>query len=235
MVGDEISWSGGHKVPNKLKSIITQTRRRMEKKGKDAVTVDSFMNVIFLSNNPDPVKVEGDDRRYDVRNVSDKHVGDCTCFKKLGQCLTDEAADYFYTYLMSLDLDDFVIQDVPKTAEKEEMKVYGMKPIELFVEEMPNGDLASQEGYQHTFKDDKGYVEHTETPTVYFNPGQTYQISMDSLFQRFLDFCKDEAGRVDSKMSKRSFSMQIRKLLQIENCSTDRHGGTPITLRVEKV
>jgi hypothetical protein len=47
---DEIqNYGGAHKSNDKLKSLITQTQQKIERKGLDIQTINDFNNYIFLT------------------------------------------------------------------------------------------------------------------------------------------------------------------------------------------
>ena len=222
---DEAVFSGGHLVHNMLKSLITQMTQKLEKKGVDPILIKNYMNLFFLSNNPDPVKIEGSNcRRYDVKEVSDKHVKDHVYFDALNQ----DTANHFYTFLMEQDISKYRTGCAPMTTDKMDMAVYSMKPIEVFVEELLEGEIIYK-------KTSWNINEKIKIPDQYFEAGERYEITMKELwdfYNTFLD-SKSAGDRIERK-TKLSFSKEIRRLLKIENVSKDRHNGCPIFLTIEK-
>ena len=65
---DEMEGSSGFKNASKLKALITNENHTIERKGLDAYSVKNLAGVVFASNNPTPVKIEGSDRRFIVYN-----------------------------------------------------------------------------------------------------------------------------------------------------------------------
>lgn len=57
------NYGGAHKSNDKLKSLITQTQQKIERKGLDVQTINNFNNYIFLTNNDWAIKIEASDRR----------------------------------------------------------------------------------------------------------------------------------------------------------------------------
>ena len=53
------------------------------------------------------------------------------------------------------------------------MRVYAMRPIELFVEEMMLGDMKNE----------------TDPNTNYFEKGTSHEYSMNKLWNKYQDFC----------------------------------------------
>ncbi|KNC97210.1 uncharacterized protein SPPG_07597 [Spizellomyces punctatus DAOM BR117] len=225
-IGDEVLFAGGHKTNNILKSRITQNVQKMEKKGVDAITIGDFNNYSFLSNHDDAVKIENTDRRYFVKRASDIHKGDTEYFATFAEkCLNQETADHFYTYLMQMDLTGFNLCKIPVTEEKAEMAIYSMDPLELFVDDLLNGNISK--GFT--------YVDGERTQE-WMLPGETYEMTMDELFSLYQTFLQSgAAGRRLVDMSKMGFSKKIRRMVQIANLSHHRHGGTRIAVRMSKV
>ncbi|KAI9090000.1 hypothetical protein DFS34DRAFT_654286 [Phlyctochytrium arcticum] len=230
VLGDEVVFAGAHKTNNILKSKITQAWQKCEKKGCDPLMIEDFMNLCFLSNNDDAVKIEDTCRRYYVKRVSDKHRNAQEYFAPLCQNLTQETADHFYTYLMSLDLSKFNVRNIPHTEEKEDMRVMAMNPLDLFVEEMLDGGIVHEKGK---------WDEETKTKSdaAYFQPGEKYQMTMVELFERYVEFYgSSHSGCVRHKglLGKKAFGKVIRRKLAIENATQNRNGGTKIKLTVAR-
>ncbi|KAI9099360.1 hypothetical protein DFS34DRAFT_649083 [Phlyctochytrium arcticum] len=215
-IGDEVLWSNGHKNNSIMKSKISQEMQKLELKGVDPVMIGDFNNYLFLSNDDDCVKVEKSDRRYWVLHTSSKYIGNREYFRKLRGTLTEETANHYYTYLMSLDLSEFEVGDIPFTQAKEDMKVYAMSPLEMFVEDVKDGNMRS----------DVVYGE-------YYEKGATHETTMDHIFDQYIKFIEDKkAGSVRTIMAKIGFSMKIRKILIIKDRSKSRHKGTPVYLKL---
>ncbi|KAI9093839.1 hypothetical protein DFS34DRAFT_696561 [Phlyctochytrium arcticum] len=230
VLGDEVVFAGAHKTNNILKSKITQAWQKLEKKGCDPVMIQDFMNLVFLSNNDNAVKIEDTDRRYYVKRVSDKHRNAHEYFDPFCASLTQEAADHFYMYLMSLDLSQFNVRNIPHTEEKDDMRVMAMSPLDLFVEEALDGAIVYEKGR---------WDEETKTRSddVYFQAGETYQTTMNELFDHYVEFYGSSRSghtRHNGQLAKKAFGKVIRRKLVIENCTKDRHGGTRIRLTIAR-
>ena len=220
-IGDEISFSGAIRSNNIIKSKITQGYQKLEKKGHDPVMVDIFLNLVFLSNCDSSVRVENTDRRYFVKRVSDIHRGDHVYFSRLANCLNQDTANHFYTYLMQMNISEFNPREVPETEEKNDMKAYAMSSTDLFVNEILSGEIVYK----------ISYLDPAENE--YFQPGMTYDYTMNKLWDQFHTFCKSgKAGRTDCNITKMTFCKDIRKKLVIANKSKDRHDGIKINLSI---
>ena len=223
-INDEVYFSGGHKVHSKLKSLITQRRQKLEKKGVDAVQVLNYNNNIFISNQSDPVKIEDGDRRYWVNKVSDCKVRITEYFDRLYACLEDpETPDHFFTYLMEQDVSDFRVGQAPDTGEKEVMKEYAKTSMERFVDDLIDGNVECKGRQDH-----EGAQEYHEPE--YFSPGETYETTMVYLYGVF-----KKPYNPDKNLTTKLFGRSLRRMVNITNKTEHRHGGTPVSLTVRRM
>lgn len=97
---DEIqNYGGAYKSNDKLKSLITQGKQLIERKGIDAQPVNDFNNYIFLTNNDWPIKIEASDRRYVAIEPSNHRIGDDDYFNNLVKN-KKAAAVHFYNWML---------------------------------------------------------------------------------------------------------------------------------------
>ena len=111
------------KTAQKMKNVITRTRKAVEPKGGEIYTVDDYDRYIITSNTPQPVKPEVGQRRYQMCRVSDRMVGNKDYFNKLRTAMdsTQCAADFF-NYITNLpDLDKFGAHEMVKTEYGEQL------------------------------------------------------------------------------------------------------------------
>jgi hypothetical protein len=217
---DEVLYGVGHKVPNMMKSKITERFQRFEEKFVSALILRDYANYVFLSNYPNAVKIDNEARRYWVIEASSKFMQDDSYFSKLYERMDDEAADHFLTYLSQLDLSEINVRKAPMTKEKEQMRAFSMTPFDAFVHQLLSGNIPF-----------KGYKETQE----FFEVGKTYNSTMADLFGLYQEFGgRGEGGNLHHDgLNKTAFGIQIRKKVAIQDRSTNRSGGTPITLRIE--
>jgi hypothetical protein len=116
------NYGGNFKSNDKLKSIISDVKQRIEPKGKDAYTINSLSRFVMASNNAWPVCIPNGDRRFVVLRVSDKMKGNTQYFNELVATQTQETAKIFFQYLAQLDISDFVVRTIPETQAKSMMK-----------------------------------------------------------------------------------------------------------------
>ena len=97
-------------------------------------------NLVFLSNELQPVALEKDDRRHLV--VYTPAAEDPQLYLRVAQFLKDDGGGKFLYYLLQLDLGDFNEFTKPlMTAAKEALIDLGLKPAERFCNEWLQGYL----------------------------------------------------------------------------------------------
>lgn len=184
IVCDELgTWSGDHKTSNMMKSLITQEKTKLERKGKDPVIIDDYANLSLLSNFKNFIKVEGKScRRYVVNECSPHKKGDRPYFNKLNLDLGNKPKNYdlteedkarsrliaktFFHYLMDLDITGFDPEKIPRTEMRLQMEIDSTPSIHSFarwylhfykqdVKDLNTGD----KGFKRTVKDIFQYYE----------------------------------------------------------------------------
>jgi hypothetical protein len=151
IICDELdTWAGNRKDSNKLKSMLTQSKTKLEKKYKESIIVDDYANYVFLSNFKNFLNVEGkNDRRYLIQECGDKYKGNNEYFKELyrdmgrdplnGRISKEDKkkafiiGQHFFHFLMQRDLNNFVITKIPQTKILKEMKTNSTPTIVSFV------------------------------------------------------------------------------------------------------
>jgi hypothetical protein len=147
---DEVSSisQGYHTVFDKLKSMITEKTQYIEKKGIDPIQIDDYNNYIFFSNHKYPVRIESNDRRYFVSELSNKYMNNYEYFDKLGNQIKS-GADDFITYLKLLDISNFNPRKIPDSIIKTEQKMNSLINSYRFLIDMlyeiNNGYITTQE------------------------------------------------------------------------------------------
>jgi hypothetical protein len=151
VICDELdTWKGDHTTANLLKSLITQGKTKLERKGKDPFIIDDYCNFVFLSNFKNFVKVEGKgDRRYCVIAVSSHKTGDTDYFSQLTVDMGNKPKDrkltdqeklrahlvglHFFHHIMQQDIRNFQPERIPKTDVRVQMESDSTPPLCAFV------------------------------------------------------------------------------------------------------
>lgn len=124
------------KFSDSLKYMISgPTLKRKEKNEKD-IDVDNYLNFIFLTNKT-AIKVDDDDRRYCVLDVSIEKKGDFNYFNELGKYVkNDEVALAFYRYCHEYINDEFDPRDIPETNSKNELIIDNLINVLVCIKEV---------------------------------------------------------------------------------------------------
>jgi putative DNA primase/helicase len=125
---------------NKLKAFITGETIQINAKMLPLRTEANHCNVVFLSNEPQPLALETGDRRYHVVYTPARREDGL--YGRVGACLANGGAQAFYAYLLAMDLQDFGAHDIPPmTRAKADLIELGLRPQERFVGDWLDGNL----------------------------------------------------------------------------------------------
>lgn len=128
-------------VKNRLKSIITDHLFTIEEKFVPIRMEENHANLVFLSNEMQPVMPSADDRRYAIVETSAPNGPDY--YDKLFAEINGLGAQAFYDYLMSYDLSDYrgISAKPPRTAAKEKLIDMSLSPQDMFFTAWKMGSL----------------------------------------------------------------------------------------------
>lgn len=141
VVGDEVS-SRAELVHNKnrLKALITSPTVQINPKNLARREEKNQMNIVFLSNELQPLALDNSDRRYLV--VYTPRAKDPDYYRKLGEWRDNGGAEAFYHFLLNYTLDGFhPYSPAPMTAAKEALIEINRKSPEQFWAEWSSGEL----------------------------------------------------------------------------------------------
>jgi hypothetical protein len=100
-----------------LKTLITEDTLFLEQKGIDAEPVSNFIHMLVASNERFAVPVGEMDRRLFILEVGDERKEDFNFFERLKQqCHGPEGQAALLNHLLTMNIQDFNVRDVPKTA-----------------------------------------------------------------------------------------------------------------------
>lgn len=124
-----------NKLANDLKVYITNASIRIEQKMKDAIEVPNILNIILMSNN-NSLRVDSDDRRTVMLDVSNKYKGNHEYFDTLLQYTLDEEvgnAFYFDCLTHAQANANFKEQIIPQTQSKQDVIVENLHTLYDFI------------------------------------------------------------------------------------------------------
>lgn len=135
-----VNSSDKHTLKNELKEIITGHRLRIRKVFTDAYYQKNQLNIVFLSNEGQPLPIDNDDRRHLV--VWTPPPLSNSYYKEFQEWLDNGGIEEFYDYLMHLDLSRFEPRGRPPHTEAKDELIYQSAPTDQrFVDEWQAGLL----------------------------------------------------------------------------------------------
>jgi hypothetical protein len=106
----------------------------IEKKTIDAFQTNNMNNYIINSNN-DAIK-DDDGRRYFILDVSHKYMGNHEYFGKLRKkAFNDKVGQAFYSYMLEVDINNFIPQNYPYTESKLNSHIKRLDKVYEFIKE----------------------------------------------------------------------------------------------------
>jgi hypothetical protein len=141
LIGDEVvARQELYHHKNKLKAFITGDTIQINTKMMPLRTETNHANVVFLSNEHQPLALEEGDRRYFV--IYTPPFRHDELYLRVAASVKSDGVAAFYDHLLSLDLEGFSEFDIPPmTKAKRDLIELGLKPPERFIREWMAGYL----------------------------------------------------------------------------------------------
>ena len=146
IVGDEVMAKiEMYHIKNRLKGFITGGTIRVNPKNVAAHTEKNQMNIVFLSNERQPLVLENDDRRHCVIFTPPKP--DDSFFAEVNEEIANGGVAALHDFLLNLDLGDFrPWTKPPMTSAKQDLIDLGMGSEERFVREWQRLEIDGKDG-----------------------------------------------------------------------------------------
>lgn len=143
MIADEVvARQELYHVKNKLKSFVTGEWIRINPKNVAAHDEKNHVNLVFLSNESQPLVLEKDDRRYTIIHTPEKL--DAEFYQQVRDELNNGGIAALHHYLLNLDLGDFDEHSKPPmTKAKENLIDVSLDSVQRFIGEWIAGDIQS--------------------------------------------------------------------------------------------
>lgn len=124
---DEALFKGDRSAQDRLKSLITEPKCRIEQKYQPSRTIDSYHRFFAASNHEQFAVTDVDDRRFWYLRVAEDYKGNHTYFKKIHALINDDAVlGAMVAELQAIDLKDFNVRLPPKTIENQRQKIMSL-------------------------------------------------------------------------------------------------------------
>ena len=109
-----------------LKTLVTEDMIIVEGKGVDAEPSPNFVHLLMASNDHWVVPAGADERRYYILDVGENKKQDAGYFRQLYRQMDEGGREALLHYLMTLDLADFEVRQVPQTSALQEQKLLSL-------------------------------------------------------------------------------------------------------------
>ncbi|KAA6400264.1 MAG: hypothetical protein EZS28_004210 [Streblomastix strix] len=131
-VPNELKNCGEQRTSNMdaMKSIITEGSFRINEKYVPKHEAENVVNLIIVTNNLFPIKIESSDRRYVVCKCSPVHRGDLEYFTNLCDNFDTDYYDNLFTFYMTRDISSFNPRDIPMTETKKDIIRASRSPVD---------------------------------------------------------------------------------------------------------
>ena len=130
---DEALFAGDKKSLDKLKSLVTEPKCRIEQKHQPSRTIDSYHRFFASSNHDHFVHVDKDDRRFLFIRVSSVHKQDQLYFDGVNKALDDDDVIAAMMHdLVNLDLTGFNVRKRPLTEEHLSQRLQSLNGFERY-------------------------------------------------------------------------------------------------------
>lgn len=121
-----------------LKTVITERETTYEQKFVPSRQGENVINLILMTNNAYPVKIEVGDRRYVLIDVNDSRKGDLNYWSELYEAF-DNHKDEFYPALMHYYVQnynkEYNLRNIPHIKEREEFIDATKSDVQIMIEE----------------------------------------------------------------------------------------------------
>lgn len=101
---NEATWGGNKASAGKLKSLVTDIHQNIEHKGRDPITIRSFIHLLVSSNEIWAVPADADDRRFVFLDVSDGHKEDAPYFAAIHAEINSGGLGALMAHLQGIDI-----------------------------------------------------------------------------------------------------------------------------------
>lgn len=133
LFSDEAFFAGDKAGEGVLKSIITEDKIIIEQKGIDAVAVKNRLKIIMASNNDWVIPTSADERRFFCLDVSTKYQGNHKYWNQLNSFIRNGGTGAFLYHLLSINLLDFNVYQMPNTSGLDSQKLQSLGSIESLI------------------------------------------------------------------------------------------------------
>jgi hypothetical protein len=117
-----------------MKTIITDHVKTIEQKFKPVYDVENVVNLIIVSNNAVPIKIENGDRRYVITKCNGLMTGNHDYWTALNAEINAPGFyDHLFTFFRRRDISQFQSRIIPETDTRNDMILDSLSPIDNII------------------------------------------------------------------------------------------------------
>lgn len=167
LFADEAFFAGDKKHASILKTLITEETITIEAKGVDVEAAPNYVHLIMASNDEHVIPAGGDERRFLVLDVGNGQQQNASYFGAIAKQMAEGGREALLHHLLTMDLTDFQVRNVPRTDALDEQKAYSLDPMqEWWYQKLFEGRLLRKgDSWPHEVRKDDlvdDYVNHTQ-------------------------------------------------------------------------
>jgi len=145
LFGDEAFFAGDKKHESVLKTLVTGKHLVVEGKGVDAEDAPNFVHLLLASNGDWVVPAGLDERRFFVIESGTAQKQNHAYFKKIKNSLDTGGLENLLYFLLTYNISEFEVRNVPQTAALQEQKIMSMTPEQQWLfERVWEGSILSR-------------------------------------------------------------------------------------------
>jgi hypothetical protein len=224
---DEAFWSGDRSVEGKLKSVITDGERWIERKGNEKYMADVYDRIFILGNEDKLVNATRDERRFAVFNVADTKKQNTAFFGEVIDGLKAGGDGLLMNYFTVRDISKFNFREAPNTQglldqKKQSLSEFEQWWLECLTEGRIIGAVDSGSGWPKTVQT-KGlteiylcYEQENSRPRY-----PTSRFSIGKAFKKIAPSCSEQKSVRTSDTVRRAYEFcSLKKAREEWNAAT---------------
>lgn len=178
LFADEAFYAGDKRHVSILNTLITEATITIERKGIDVEPAPNFIHLIMAGNDAHLIPAAMDERRFFVVDVGEEQQRNSAYFIAIDQQMRNGGHEALLHHLMTYDLSDFEVRNVPATAALHEQKLLSLGvDQEWWYQKLLDGTLLRNgDGWPTEVRKDElvdDYVNHTKRFNVLRRGNQT--------------------------------------------------------------
>jgi len=217
---DELSRKESLECEGKIKGLITNPRLTINEKGVGQYSIMNYSRFIATTNNDEPLKITGDDRRHCIIRASDELIGNKIFFDKCYELLKDvNVIKTCFEYFKSIpNLENFGKIKMPETEFAKDTKDVCVCPIQKWLEDF------TKDNYYEISVELLGKKQYELFSEWCKKCGLEYNVSLPAFGIRLkrLNIPGIEKGKHTNKGDTNIFKIvQLREYFKLENLVMD--------------